>query len=79
MNESLKINCKAEHSVKRYEEAGRKALESCTLECSGTDKMAILSLKVLDFLDENSENLSAKDAITVLEDAINIYLQLRVF
>lgn len=63
----------------KYEEAGRKALESWNLEYSGTDEMAILSLKVLDMLDENSENLSAKDAITVLEDAINIYLQLRGF
>lgn len=63
----------------KYEDAGRKALESCALECSGTDEMAILSLKVLDMIDENSEDLSAKDAITVLEDAINIYLQLRMF
>lgn len=41
--------------------------------------MAILSLKVLDLIDEKSDGLSVKDAITVLEDAINIYLQLRAF
>lgn len=63
----------------KYEEAGRKALESWNLEYSGTDEMAILSLKVLDLIDEKSDGLSAKDAITVLEDAINIYLQLRAF
>ncbi|MGO5164228.1 hypothetical protein [Fusicatenibacter saccharivorans] len=62
----------------KYEEAGRKALD-WNLEYSGIDEMAILSLKVLDLIDEKSEGLSAKDAITVLEDAINIYLQLRVF
>lgn len=62
----------------KYEEAGRKALD-WNLEYSRTDEMAILSLKVLDLIDEKSEGLSAKDAITVLEDAINIYLQLRAF
>ena len=62
----------------KYEEAGRKALD-WNLEYSGTDEMAILSLKVLDLIDEKSDGLSAKDDTTVLEDAINIYLQLRAF
>ena len=60
----------------KYEKVGRKAIEAGVLECSSTDELAILSLKVLDAIAENSKNLSAKDAMLVLKDAADIYLQL---
>lgn len=62
-------------SERKYEKAGRKALEEGVLEYSCTEEMAILSLKVLDTIAENSIYISAKDAMLVLKDAADIYLQ----
>ena len=59
----------------KYETAGRQDLEDCLLEYTATEEMAILSLKVLDTIVENAPDLSAKDAMTVLKDAADIYLQ----
>ena len=59
----------------KYEKAGRKAIKAGTLQYSSTDELAILSLKVLDTIAGNSKNISAKDAILVLKDAADIYLQ----
>lgn len=60
----------------KYEALGREEVEKGTLEYSSTDELAILSLKVLDTIAENSNNISAKDAMLVLKDAADIYLQL---
>ena len=59
----------------KYEKAGRNAIKAGKLEYSSTDELAILSLKVIDTIAENSKNLSAKDAMLVLKDAADIYLQ----
>ena len=59
----------------KYEEIGKKAIKAGALEYSSTDDLAILSLKVLDTIDKNSKKLSAKDAMLVLRDAADIYLQ----
>ncbi|MGN8767372.1 hypothetical protein [Blautia massiliensis (ex Liu et al. 2021)] len=59
----------------KYEKVGKKAIKAGALEYSSTDDLAILSLKVLDTIDKNSKKLSAKDAMLVLRDAADIYLQ----
>lgn len=61
----------------KYEKTGRKIIKAggIGLEYSSTEELAILSLKVLDTIDQNSKNLSAKDAMLVLKDAADFYLQ----
>lgn len=59
----------------KYEKAGRKAIKAGTLQYSSTDELAILSLKVLDTIVDSSKDISAKDAMLVLQDAADIYLQ----
>lgn len=61
----------------RYEEVGAEAIQRGVLEHSSTDELALLSLKVLDTIDQNSPKLSAKEAMLVLKDAADIYLQLQ--
>lgn len=61
----------------KYEKAGRKAIKENKLFYCSSKEMAILSLKVLDFMSKSSENLSVKDAIDVLKDAEKIYMQLQ--
>lgn len=63
----------------KYEKAGRKAIKDNKLFYYSSKEMAILSLKVLDFISESSEKLSAKDAMNILKDAESIYLQLQEF
>ena len=63
----------------KYEKTGRKAIKDNKLFYCSSKEMAILSLKVLDFISESSEKLSAKDARTVLKDAESRYLQLQEF
>ena len=60
---------------RKYEKAGRKAIKARTLQYSSTDELAILSLKVLDTIVDSSKDISAKDAMLVLKDAADIYLQ----
>lgn len=59
----------------KYEVTGREDIKKGSLEYSSTEEMAILSLKVLDTIVENAPDISAKDAMTVLKDAADIYLQ----
>lgn len=63
----------------KYEKAGRKAIKDNKLFYYSSKEMAILSLKVLDFISESSEKLSAKDAMNILKDVESIYLQLQEF
>ncbi len=63
----------------KYERFGIEDIENGNLEYSSTDELAILSLKVLDTIAENSNDISVKDAMLVLKDAADIYLQIRGF
>lgn len=45
----------------KYEKVGRKAFKENKLFYCSSKEMAILSLKVLDFMSKSSENLSVKD------------------
>lgn len=59
-----------------YEDYGTKAIESNELNFSGNNETAVLSLKVLDTLSENAPELPVKYALTVLDDAKDMLLQL---
>ncbi len=61
----------------KYEKYGAEAIEQNELDFSGNNQTAALSLKVLDTLLENAPELPVKYAITVLDDAKDILLQLR--
>lgn len=60
----------------RYESAGREAIREGTLEYSENEELALISLKVLDAISENSQELPVKYAITILDDAKSMLLQL---
>ena len=60
----------------KYEKAGIEAIEERTLEFLGNIETAKISLKVLDTISDNSEELSVKHALLILEDAKEILLQL---
>ena len=53
----------------RYEMAGREALAQNELYLSGNDEMDMLSLKVLDLIVENAEELPVKGVMEVLSNA----------
>lgn len=59
-----------------YETVGREAIKEGTLEYSENKELAIISLRVLDAISENSPKLSVKYAVTVLDDAKSMLLQL---
>lgn len=52
----------------RYEMAGREALAQNELYLSGNDEMDMLSLKVLDLIVENAEELPVKGVMEVLSN-----------
>lgn len=60
----------------KYEQAGKEAMQEGSLNFSGNKEMAILSLKALDTISENTKDLSAEYALSVLEDAKSILMQL---
>lgn len=60
----------------RYETAGKEAIKRGEIEFSGNYETVGISLKVLDAIAENSEELSVKYALIVLEDAKKILLQM---
>lgn len=53
----------------KYEKAGREALAENELYLSGSDEMDMLSLKVLDLIVENAEELPVKGVMEVLDNA----------
>lgn len=53
----------------KYEKAGREALVKNELYLSGNDEMDALSLKVLDLIVENAEELPVKGVMEVLDNA----------
>lgn len=60
----------------RYEKPGIEAIEAGELEFSGNRDMAIISLKVLDTIVECDPELPVKQALTILEDAKDLLIQL---
>lgn len=58
----------------RYSEMIQHIEKEC--EYNGNRKSLEVSLKVLDILDQSTDSLPVKQAITILDDAKNILLQL---
>lgn len=62
--------------VRKYENAGKEAMQEGTLEFSTNNELAVISLKVLDTIAENTNDLSVKYALAVLDDAKSMLVQL---
>lgn len=60
----------------KYEKAGREALDANELYLSGSPEMNTLSLKALDLIVENTEGLSVKSVIEILDNAKEALLSL---
>ena len=58
----------------RYSEIAQNIDKEC--DYMGSRKSLEVSLKVLDTLDQNTDSLPVKQAITILDDAKNVLLQL---
>lgn len=58
----------------KYSEVSREELSE--IEFSGNYETAEVSLKILDFLSENTKEISVRTALTILEDAKKMLLQI---
>ncbi len=58
----------------RYSEIAQHIEKEC--DYMGSRKSLEVSLKVLDILDQSTDSLPVKQAMTILDDAKNILLQL---
>lgn len=58
----------------RYSEMAQHIEKEC--DYKGNQKSLEVSLKVLDIVDQSTDSLPVKHAITILDDAKNVLLQL---